>query len=97
MICDINYRKLLGKVKNISQNTGNICNVYRVDVTKEDQVIKTVEDIVRKYKRIDILVNSAGVVAKFTPVTKINEEDWDKVFAVKVKGPPFLSKQLAKL
>ena len=97
MMCDINSRKLIDTVRNISQKTGNICNAHKVDVTNEAQVIKTVQEIVRKYKKVDILVNCAGIAAKLTPVTKINEEDWDRVFAVNVKGPLFFIKAVGKI
>ena len=79
MMCDINSRKLVDTARDISQETGNICNTYNVDVTNEAQVIKTVQEIVRKYKKIDILVNCAGIAAKLTPVTKINEEDKSRI------------------
>ena len=48
-------------------------------MTNEAQVIKTVQEIVRKYKKIDILVNCAGIAAKLNPVTKINEEDKSRI------------------
>ncbi len=97
MMCDINYKKLLNKTNRITKKTGNICAAYKVDITREEQVIKTVGQIIQKYKRIDILVNSAGIIGNFTPVTEIDEEEWDKVFAVNVKGSLFFIKAVGKV
>ena len=35
---------------------------YNVDITDYELVQETINDIIKKYKRIDVLVNSAGVI-----------------------------------
>lgn len=57
----------------------------RCDVSRRDEVFRTVNDLMRTYHRFDALVNNAGVahIGLFTDMT---EETWDALFAVNVKG-----------
>ena len=57
----------------------------RCDVSRRDEVFRTVDDLLRTYHRFDALVNNAGVahIGLFTDMT---EEGWDALFAVNVKG-----------
>ena len=57
----------------------------RCDVSRRDEVFRTVDDLMRTYHRFDALVNNAGVahIGLFTDMT---EAQWDALFAVNVKG-----------
>lgn len=57
----------------------------RCDVSRRDEVFRTVDDLMRTYHRFDALVNNAGVahIGLFTDMT---EEQWDALFAVNLKG-----------
>ena len=59
-----------------------------VDVTKEEDTVRMAEEVVKKFGRIDILVNNAayyyGVSRK--PFYEISSEEWDRALAVGVKG-----------
>jgi 3-oxoacyl-[acyl-carrier protein] reductase len=59
-----------------------------VDVTKEEDTIRMAEEAVKKFGRIDILVNNAafyyGVGRK--PFYEVTLEEWDRALDVGVKG-----------
>ena len=59
-----------------------------VDVTKEEDTVRMVEETVKRFGRIDILVNNAayyyGVGRK--PFHEVTSEEWDKALAVGAKG-----------
>lgn len=55
------------------------------DVTRADQVEALVAATTERFGGVDLLVNNAGVV-HFAPLPEIEEERWDQVFAVNVKG-----------
>jgi meso-butanediol dehydrogenase / (S,S)-butanediol dehydrogenase / diacetyl reductase len=57
----------------------------RVDVTDEGSVRDLVRDVIERHGRLDILVNNAGV-SRSLPFVDIDEAEWDRVFAVNVKG-----------
>lgn len=73
--------------KEIRANGGD-CESIVADVTKENDVRSMAEFAVKRYGRIDILVNNAalfqGLVKK--PFTEISTEEWDSVMAVNLKG-----------
>ena len=60
-------------------------SAYRCDLADPDQVKKVIADILRTYRRIDTLVNCAGIahIGLFTDMT---EDEWDHLFAVNVRS-----------
>ena len=58
---------------------------FQCDVAEAAQVQTVLEEILRTYRRIDVLVNCAGIahVGLFTDMT---EDDWDHLFAVNVRS-----------
>lgn len=57
----------------------------RCDVADSAQVKAAVAEILRSYKRIDALVNNAGI-SHIGLLTDMTDEEWDRVFDVNVKG-----------
>lgn len=55
------------------------------DIGSADQVAPAVSDVLARHGRVDVLVNNAGVSAYFDAAT-MTENDWDRVFAVDLKG-----------
>jgi NAD(P)-dependent dehydrogenase (short-subunit alcohol dehydrogenase family) len=56
------------------------------DVTNEAEIAHIVAETVKRWHRIDILFNNAGVVL-VKPIDRMSEEEWDRVMAVNVKAP----------
>lgn len=60
--------------------------IKKVDITDVEQVGRFVESVYGKYRRIDVLVNNAGVyLARNLP--EIDIKDWRYSFAVNVEAP----------
>ena len=55
------------------------------DVTRADQVEQLMAQTRETLGRLDVLVNNAGIV-HFAPLADFDEEYWDRLFAVNVKG-----------
>jgi NAD(P)-dependent dehydrogenase (short-subunit alcohol dehydrogenase family) len=55
------------------------------DVTKRDDVQRVADAVVAGMKRIDILVNSAGVT-KRAPSLDFTDEDWDRIMNINLRG-----------
>jgi 3-oxoacyl-[acyl-carrier protein] reductase len=52
----------------------------------------------KNFSRLDLLVNNAGVAPKIrADLLEAGEESFDRLFAINLKGPYFLSQQVAKL
>jgi len=58
---------------------------YQISVTDYQGIHQMVEDILSEFGRIDILINNAGVT-QVMPFALIEEEDWDLLMDVNVKG-----------
>jgi NAD(P)-dependent dehydrogenase (short-subunit alcohol dehydrogenase family) len=61
----------------------------RADVTSKASVESMAADTVREFGRIDILVNNAALFADVgrKPFQSIDDDEWDRVMAVNVRGP----------
>lgn len=76
-----NYNKSVEKaqeLKNELQKENIEIDLYRADVSKRAEVENMIDYIIKKYKKIDVLVNNAGIdlVKLFTEVT---DDDWNYV------------------
>jgi 3-oxoacyl-[acyl-carrier protein] reductase len=71
----------------------------RGDVSSSADVKAIVEETMREYGRIDVLVNNAGttVFKAFADLEGVSESDWDRIMAVNVKGPWLCAKAIAPI
>ena len=74
------------------QEKGGTAMYCPLDVSKESSCQDVVNTVIAKWKQIDILVNNAGTVGADKPMHEFQEAEWDKVFAIDVKGVFFMSK-----
>ncbi|MGH7774212.1 MAG: SDR family NAD(P)-dependent oxidoreductase [Candidatus Binatia bacterium] len=83
-ILDDEAEKVEGEIK----RAGGEAFAVSVDVTSGEKTRAMAETALQKYRRIDVLVNNAGIYTalKKKPFTEISPEEWDKVMAVNVKG-----------
>lgn len=71
------------------------------DVTKETQVKKTIKDIIKKSKKIDILVNNAATKTKnlrnfFNLFQNYRLSDWKEIMDVNLNGSFLLSREVTR-
>ena len=66
----------------------------KLDVTKLPDLKKAIENFYLKYKSIDYLINTTGVLwfDKDVSVTNINFKTWEKVFEINLKSMAYLVK-----
>lgn len=62
-----------------------------VDVSKDADIRRMVDETAARWERIDILFNNAGVLL-VKPIEQMTETEWDHVMAVNVKGSFFAVK-----
>jgi len=66
------------------------------DVADPTTATHAVEAIVRRFGRLDALVNNAGI-AIFKPILEVSYEDWSRVLAVNLTGPFLMTQAAAPL
>jgi 3-oxoacyl-[acyl-carrier protein] reductase len=72
--------------KTVARIIGNNAVALRCDVSKKADFIGTVEETLAAFGRLDILVNNAGATHINKPLLDIDETEYDRTFAVNVKG-----------
>lgn len=70
-------------------------DIIKADVSKMSQITRILKYI-RKKKKIDILINNAGI-NKVTDFEKINSKDWDNIMNVNLKSAFFLTQEVFKI
>lgn len=63
------------------------------DVTKEADTTRAVDQTLKAFGRIDILINNAGIVL-VAKVTETTEAEWDKIIDTNLKGAFLMSKHV---
>jgi len=64
---------------------GNVFLGKSLDITNFEETQKLFDEITKEYGRIDILINNAGIT-RDKLLLRMNEEDWDAVLTVNLKG-----------
>jgi NAD(P)-dependent dehydrogenase (short-subunit alcohol dehydrogenase family) len=89
---DIN-QKLLDKTVAEFKELGITAKGYVVDISSESQVCQAVNQVAAEWKKIDILVNAAGIVGLTnTKITEFPTEDFDRIYEVNLKGTFLITK-----
>jgi len=75
---------------------GHLADGFGCDVTSLANVQETVNKILDIHKRIDILVNNAGIT-RDNLLLRLDENDWDEVIRVNLKGVFNVTKVVTKV
>jgi NAD(P)-dependent dehydrogenase (short-subunit alcohol dehydrogenase family) len=65
------------------------------DVSSEDDVARMIEEATRAVGPIDVLVNAHGIFPN-CPVVEMEVDEWDRVFAINVRGTMLTSRHHAR-
>ena len=55
-------------------------DIFKADVSKREEVKKLINYVIKKYGKIDILINNAGI-SESKIFTDVTDEDWDKIIS----------------
>ncbi len=75
---------------------GRASLAVEVEVRDQDKVKRMVEAVLNRFKKLDILVNSAGY-AEVRPITEFPLDLWEYIMDVNVKGTFLCSREAAKV
>jgi NAD(P)-dependent dehydrogenase (short-subunit alcohol dehydrogenase family) len=69
----------------------------RADVSNAADHERMVDEVLRRWDRIDVLVNNAGITSVGRrDLLEATEGSWDQVLGVNLKGPYFLTQRVAR-
>ncbi len=82
VIADLNIEL----AKKVAKELGTETIAVKVDVSKKEEVDNMMEETLKKFSRVDILVQNAAIGMKPQSLVDTSEELFDKLFAINVKS-----------
>lgn len=91
IVCSRTQTEIDNVLREIKSLEGGNAMGKRCDVSIASDVNNLVEEVLKKYGRIDVLINNAGIsyVKKLIDTT---EKEWDQTLDINLKGPFLLCK-----
>ena len=83
------------KLKEELKKENKEIEIYKADISKEEEIKKMVEYTIKKYKKIDILINNAGI-DKIQLSTEVTKKDWDEIINTNLYGTFYITQQVTK-
>lgn len=83
------------KALKIAEGLGNSSRGFACDVANYESVKNVATTIQDVYKKIDVLVNSAGIVA-LAPAENLSLEAWNRTININLSGTFFMSQAIGK-
>lgn len=84
VVCDVDYDSVDDTVKEIEQIGVEALGI-KVDVTNTEDVAYLFDETMKAFARVDVLVNNAGIT-RDNLLIRMQENEWDSVIAVNLKG-----------
>lgn len=81
VVSDLNLEGANETVEEIKANDGEALAV-KTNVSVEEDIQHLIDTTVETYGTVDILVNNAGIMDNFEPAGDIEDDKWDRIFAI---------------
>ncbi len=85
-------KDLLAETAGMVEKLGRKTLICPIDISDWQQVEAMAKEAVKVFGRIDILVNSAGILGPNVPIWEYPIEAWDRVMSIDLKGTFLLCK-----
>jgi NADP-dependent 3-hydroxy acid dehydrogenase YdfG len=88
-------KERLDELKNELENAYSIevCLLH-FDVRNRNETIEALQGLPEKWKKVDLLINNAGLAVGVNPIDEGNFDDWDRMIDTNVKGLLNVSKMV---
>lgn len=82
---DVNKDAAWDTVDLIKRDGGEAISI-KADVSKSGEVQNMIKETLKKYGKLDVLFNNAGIEGQQAPTAECSEENFDRIIAVNLKG-----------
>ncbi len=98
LLTTTNMERAEGTAKEIRDKGGEVA-IMQADISRENETQKIAEKVMQQYGKVDILVNNAAIWygINATPWDAWTTDEWDRIFAVNVRGTWLVCKAIAPL
>lgn len=76
--------------------TGRRAFFKKVDVTQSPQIEEFVQDVIKQFGKIDVLVNNAGSISEGCAIEEVEDELWQKIINTSLSSMFYFSKAVGK-
>ena len=84
------------ETKEIIEAGGGECTIIQGDIAQVDFCKEVMELVMKKYGKIDILVNNAAVQYECTDIKQLTDEQFDKTMKTNVYGTFYMTREAMK-
>lgn len=70
-------------------------DIFKADIKNREQIKRLIDFCIKKYKKIDVLVNNAGI-SQIKLFTEITDEDWNNMIQTNLYGAFYATQEVAK-
>ena len=81
VVSDINSDSANAVVEEIKSNGGEATAIV-ANVAKETDIQNLIDTTVSTYGTVDVLVNNAGIMDNFEPAGDVEDDNWERIFAI---------------
>ncbi|MBE9469157.1 MAG: SDR family NAD(P)-dependent oxidoreductase [Bacteroidetes bacterium] len=88
-------KNLLNDLKNLikERTKANVISL-NFDIRNKDEVEKNIDSLPENWKKIDILINNAGLALGLNPIYSGDVDDWETMIDTNVKGLLYISRKI---
>ncbi len=89
--------RLKNLAKKLEKEYGIKTKCIKLDVRDYNQVQKAINSLENNWKKIDILINNAGLSRGLDKIQEGKKEDWDEMIDTNIKGLAYISRLILPL
>ena len=95
VLLDLDEEKVRAAAAELASEFGIRAEGYRMNATNEDEVQAAVDATIADFGRVDVLVNTAGIL-RFSPMEDLPLSDWNDVINVNLTGTFIASQRFGR-
>lgn len=90
----LNYNKSESYAQDVKKELNNV-EIFKADVSKKEEANALIDFAIKKYGKIDVLINNAGI-AQTKLFTEITDEDWKNIIDTNLNSAFYCSREAVK-
>lgn len=89
----LHYRSGAAQARALARGLSDRAEAFRADFARPGEPRRLIGAVLRRFGRLDLLVNNAGAVVGDADFLDMSEKDWEKTLRVNLQAPFFLARE----